>query len=247
MRYFFEIQYNGSQYHGWQFQPNALTVQEVIETNLSKVFRQKTAIVGCGRTDTGVHASQYFFHCDADSDLNEDFAFKMNGMFPKDISITKIHPVNDKAHARFDATKREYTYKMCLHKSPFEVNRSWILPYYQLDIEAMQQAANDIKKYNDFPNLCKAGSDVKNHICQIFNSELIFIENENRLVYQIAANRFLRNMIRRIVGLFIQIGKKQLSLTDFNACLSTKQPFKYITLAPPEGLYLSKIEYPFIK
>lgn len=246
MRYFFEIQYDGSQYHGWQYQPNAISVQEVIETNLSKVFRSKTSIMGCGRTDTGVHASQYFFHCDVDESLNNEFAFKMNGMFPKDISITKIHSVDEKAHARFDATKREYTYRISLVKDPFEVNRSWIIPYYKLDIEAMQQAANDLKNYNDFPNLCKAGSDVKTHICKIFSSELSVQTNKNHLVYHIAANRFLRNMIRRIVGLLIQIGRGQLTLTDFNDCLSTKQPFKYITLAPPEGLYLSKIEYPYL-
>jgi len=222
-------------------------VQEVIETNLSKVFRKKASIIGCGRTDTGVHASQYFFHFEVADALPKDFGYKMNGMFPKDISITKIHNVGEKAHARFDATRREYTYKLCLQKDPFEVKRSWILPHYKLDVEAMQQAAADIKKHNDFPNLCKAGSDVKNHICQIFNSELIYYSNENRLVYEVAANRFLRNMIRRIVGLLVQIGKQQLTLTDFNECLSTKQPFKYITLAPPEGLYLSKIEYPYIQ
>jgi len=245
LRYFFEIQYDGSNYHGWQYQPNAWTIQEAIEEKLSILLGSKTKILGCGRTDTGVHASQYFFHVDTDEKIEIDLCFKMNGMLNKDIVFKKMIPVAEKSHARFDASLRAYTYLIRLEKDPFAVKRQWIIPYYDLDVASMQTAAKDLMKYNDFPNLCKAGSDVKNFLCDISKSELQYLPDEQRMIYNIEANRFLRNMIRRIVGLLIQIGKGQLTLEEYNECLAKQQAFKYINLAPPEGLYLSKVAYPF--
>jgi len=246
MRYFFKIQYNGTNYHGWQYQPNAISVQETIQNQLYKLFKNRQSIIGCGRTDTGVHASQYYFHFDIEEVIDlKTIQHKLNGMLPKDIYIQKIVPVEDKAHARFHATKRAYTYVISSVKNPFLIKRAWIYPYYPLDIALMQQAATDFIQYNDFPMLCKSGSDVNNYICTIFKSELIDKSEENQIIYQIEANRFLRNMIRRLTGLLVQIGRGKLSLESFNKTLSNKSNFNYITLAPPEGLYLSSVEYPF--
>ena len=248
MRYFFEIQYDGTNYHGWQYQPNAVSVQATIESQLSKLFKNENRIVGCGRTDTGVHASQYYFHYDTDEVINTaTIKHKLNGMLSKDIFIRQIKAVHQKAHARFDATQRSYTYIISLRKNPFAVNRAWIYPYYQLNIALMQQAAIDILQYNDFPMLCKSGSDVKHFRCSLFKSELTHYVDKQQLVYRITANRFLRNMIRRLVGLLVQVGKTDVTIEDYNYHFKQKQQFKYINLAPPEGLYLSKIEYPFIE
>jgi len=247
LRYFFEIQYDGTKYHGWQYQPNAISVQATIEAELKKLFKNENGIVGCGRTDTGVHATQYYFHYDTIEAINEaTIKHKLNGMLPKDIFIRKIEEVDSKAHARFAATKRSYTYLISLRKNPFAVNRAWIYPYHKLDIDLMQQAATDILLYNDFPMLCKAGSDVKHFRCNLFSSKLVFHKNKEQIIYQISANRFLRNMIRRLVGLLVQVGKTEISLEDYNYHFKQKQPFKYINLAPPAGLYLSNIEYNFI-
>lgn len=248
MRYFFEIQYDGTNYHGWQYQPNAISVQQKIESQLKKIFKTENGIVGCGRTDTGVHATQYYFHYDIEDSIEPiTIKHKLNGMLPKDIFVRTIERVDLKAHARFDAVKRSYTYIISLRKNPFLVKRAWIYPYHKLDVELMQQAAIDILQYNDFPMLCKSGSDVKHFKCSLFSSNLIHQPNKEQLIYQITANRFLRNMIRRLVGLLVQVGKAQLPLEDYNFHFQQKEQFKYINLAPPEGLYLSKVEYPFIK
>lgn len=248
MRYFFEIQYDGTNYHGWQYQPNAISVQATIEEQLFKLFKNSNRIVGCGRTDTGVHATQYYFHFDTISEINEKtIKHKLNGMLPKDISVHNISLVNDNAHARFDAIKRSYTYVINLQKNPFAINRAWIYPYYNLDIELMQQAATDILQYNDFPMLCKSGSDVKHFKCTLFCSEVIYYPNKQQIIFKISANRFLRNMIRRLTGLLVQVGKGDLSLASYNYHFEQKNNFKYITLAPPEGLYLSKVEYSYIE
>jgi len=246
MRYFFEIQYCGTNYHGWQYQPNAISVQEIIESQFKKLFGLKTSILGCGRTDTGVHASQFYFHADIELVMTlPTLQHKLNGMLPKDIYIKKIIPVAENAHARFAASKRAYTYYISTKKNPFKINKVWIHPY-PLDIKLMQQAAADFLQYNDFPMLCKTGSDVKNYICTIYKSELKIDAGKNMLIYDIEANRFLRNMIRRLVGQLVQIGKGKLSIDTFNETLKNKANFKYINLAPPDGLYLSGVEYPFI-
>lgn len=247
MRYFFEIQYDGTNYHGWQYQPNAISVQATIETELKKLFRTENGIVGCGRTDTGVHATQYYFHYDVLETFSEAIIkHKLNGMLPKDIFVRKIIKVNEQAHARFAAKKRSYTYIISLRKNPFAVNRAWIYPYHKLNINLMQLAATDILQYNDFPMLCKSGSDVKHFKCHLFSSELTLNENKEQIIYHISANRFLRNMIRRLVGLLVQVGKKEISIEDYNFHFQQKQAFKYINLAPPAGLYLSNIQYDFI-
>lgn len=246
-RYFAEIQYNGTNFHGWQRQPNAISVQEVIEDNLNKLLQNKTSIVGCGRTDTGVHASQYFFHFDSSEELDEaNIQFKLNCMSGNTIYIKRVFQVEENAHARFSAKKRAYYYHISLHKNPFLIHKSWFYSFHQLNINLMKEAANDLLKYNDFPMFCKAGSDVNNFICKLFESKLVFNKEKKIIEYHITANRFLRNMIRRIMGTLVEIGIERLSIKEFNTVLKEKKDFKYIFLAPADGLYLSKVEYPFI-
>jgi len=246
-RYFAEIQYNGTNFHGWQRQPNAISIQQVIEENLYKLFQQNISIVGCGRTDTGVHASQYYFHFDCANEIDAaKIRFKLNCMVGNPIYIKQIFEVEENAHARFSAKKRSYYYHISLHKNPFLIHKSWFYPFHKLNINLMQKAASDLLKYNDFPMFCKAGSDVNNYICKLFESKLVYTEEKEIIEYHISANRFLRNMIRRIMGTLIEIGIERLSLEEFNRVLKEKENFKHIFLAPADGLFLSKIEYPFI-
>jgi len=246
-RYFAEIQYNGTNYHGWQKQPNAITIQQVIEDNLNKLIRKSTFIVGCGRTDTGVHASEYYFHFDCLEEIDtQKFQFKLNCMVGNAIYIKRIFEVEESSHARFSAEKRSYYYHISLHKNPFLIKRSWFYPFHKLDVGLMQEAAKDLLKYNDFPMFCKSGSNVNNYICKLFDSNLVYTEEKKIIEYHISANRFLRNMIRRIMGTLIEIGIGRLSVKDFNTVLREKKEFDYIFLAPADGLFLSKVEYPFI-
>jgi len=246
-RYFAHIKYNGKNYHGWQYQPNAISVQEVIETEMSKILRDKISILGCGRTDTGVHADSYYFHFDTDTDMDLDqLVFKLNGMLPVDISISNIIPVGEKAHARFDATYRSYRYDIHFYKDPFLTDFSWYYPWYNLDFNKMEEASRLLKNYTDFPMFCKAGSDVKTFICHIYDVSLDYSEEERRLVFKIGADRFLRTMIRRIVGTLIQIGRDKMTVEEFENILKEKKELPHINLAPPQGLYLSSVKYDYI-
>lgn len=246
-RYFVRIKYNGTAYHGWQFQPHSISVQETIETEMSKILREKVSIIGCGRTDTGVHADQYYFHFDAPEDIDTDrLMFKLNGMLPSDISFHEIIPVDDKAHARFDARYRQYRYEMHLDKNPFLTDYSWYYPYHKLDFVKMRTAAELLMNYDDFPMFCKKGSDVKTFICQIFDVSLDYNPETRKMLFKIGANRFLRTMIRRIVGTLVQIGRGQMSLEEFENILTEKKEIPHIKMAPPQGLYLCQVDYEYI-
>lgn len=247
-RYFAHITYQGTHYHGWQIQPNAISVQETIETEMSKILREKISIIGCGRTDTGVHARAYYFHFDSPEILDIDQCiFKLNGMLPSDISFHEIIPVGPKAHARFDASYRAYTYHIHFTKNPFLTDFSWYYPWYNLDFKLMKQAAEILKNYTDFPMFCKAGSDVKTFICHIYDISLDYDEQEKKLEFNIGADRFLRTMIRRIVGTLIQIGRGKMSIEEFENILIEKKELPHINLAPPQGLYLSAVKYESIE
>lgn len=246
-RFFVRIKYNGTAYHGWQFQPNAISVQEIIETEMSKIMREKVSILGCGRTDTGVHADQYFFHFDAPEGTDtERLMFKLNGMLPSDISFHEIILVEPNAHARYDARYRQYRYDMHLDKNPFLTDYSWYYPYHELDFALMEKAAKLIGQFDDFPMFCKKGSDVKNFICQIFDISLEYNKETRKMVFKIGANRFLRTMIRRIVGTLVQIGRGQMSIEEFENILAEKKEIPHIKMAPPQGLYLCQVDYDYI-
>ena len=206
MRYFIELQYDGAAYYGWQRQPDTATVQGTIEAKLSMLRGVATEIVGAGRTDTGVNASFYTAHFDADSAVDTaQLTYKLNKVLPPDIAILRIYEVEPTRHARFDARQREYTYYLTPHKSPFRRHSAW---HYNvdLDIEKMNSAAALLLDYNDFTSFAKLNSNNKTNICHIFHAEWV-VESDGTLRFTIRADRFLRNMVRAIVGSLIEVGR----------------------------------------
>lgn len=250
-RYFIELAYNGKPYHGWQLQQNSLSVQAVLENALSKLLRTTIATIGCGRTDTGVHASQYYAHFDIENEIDDAmFLFKLNRVLDEHIAVKRlIADIPPTAHARFDATYRAYDYYLHFQKNPFKDNFSYYYAWLSLlDIGAMQQAAAILLRYNDFPMFCKTGGGAKTTLCSIYESVLSFDEATQTMRFHIAANRFLRGMIRLIVGALIMVGRGKMSIMEFEQTLENKD-FRFAKLnisAPPQGLFLSEVRYPYI-
>jgi len=244
-RYFLELAYNGTNYSGWQIQPNAMTVQEQINNVLTKLNHTiPINIVGCGRTDSGVHASQFFAHFDFKTieDL-QTFKFKMNNMLPKDIVIHQIIEVKRDAHARFDATQRTYHYHIITSKNPFLVDTT-LLFTQPLDIEKMNQASKALLNYTDFECFSKVKTDVTNFNCIIAKAE--WIKTENGYTFIISANRFLRNMVRAIVGTMLEIGAGEKSIEDLHQIIKSKNRSKAGKSVLPNGLFLAKVKYPYL-
>lgn len=241
-RYFVEISYHGAPFHGWQRQPNASSVQETIETCLSKMNSNKEiSIVGCGRTDAGVHAKHYIFHVDLAEIQDEvHYVFKLNKMLPKGIAVYSIQKVADDLHARFDATKRTYRYFIHTQKDPFREEQSWYNPT-KLVVEKMNIAAQILLGEKDFGSFAKAHTDVKTNICTVFSAE--WIKDENGLYFEISANRFLRNMVRAIVGTLIDVGMGKLEVESIHSILAAKDRQEASLSVPGHGLFLWKIEY----
>ena len=246
MRYFIELSYNGTRLCGWQRQPNAPSVQQTIEDVFSMMLRQKIEITGCGRTDTGVHASQYFAHFDFESDeFPKNFLERANKLVGKDIALKRIFPVSNDAHARFDATSRSYQYHISFQKSPFFTETEWFFTQNEhLDTEKMQKAAEILRGYTAFAPFCKTNSDAQTMNCTITHCEWIFADDGALL--NISANRFLRGMIRLIVGMCINVGLGQLDLEDVKDALDNQTPLKKSYSVPPTGLFLKDIKYPFL-
>ena len=242
MRYFAELSYKGTNYHGWQIQPNAKTVQETIENNLYKLLRTKINIIGCGRTDTGVHSSFFVMHFDYEKTIDEkQLTYKLNKVLPHDIAIHKIYEVNQDAHARFDAISRTYQYFIQTEKNPF--NKEFSYYYTQaLDLDLMNEAANKLFNYTDFTSFSKLHTDVFTNNCKIMNVK--WEKTNNQLIFTIKADRFLRNMVRAIVGTLIEVGKKKISIKEFCEIIESKNRCKAGTSVPGEALFLSHIEYP---
>lgn len=242
-RYFLHLSYNGTNYHGWQIQPNAVSVQEVLEKALSTILREEIQVVGAGRTDTGVHASFYVLHFDsAKNNLqNKNLVFRLNRFFPDDIAIKKIIPVNANAHARFDALSRTYNYFISTEKNPFEIFSSYQFTK-ELNIENMNKAAQVLFEYSDFTSFARLHTDVKTNNCKIMQAE--WIVKDTQLIFIIKADRFLRNMVRAIVGTLLEVGKGKLSIDDFRNIIEKKDRSLAGTSAPAHGLFLVDIEYP---
>jgi tRNA pseudouridine38-40 synthase len=242
MRYFIELQYDGSAYYGWQRQPKQPTVQGTIEEALSKLLRQPTEIVGAGRTDTGVNASFYIAHFDTAEEIDCDhIAYKLNAMLPHDIAIKRIYKVADNLHARFDAVEREYTYLLSPVKSPFRRHSAWIC-YYQLDIEKMNEAANILLETEDFTTFAKLNSNNKTNICHVSHAEWV-VENDGTLRFTIRADRFLRNMVRSIVGTLVDVGRGRYSVEEFRNIVDSRDLSRASGGAQPQGLFLSNVKY----
>ena len=244
MRYFIKLAYNGTNYHGWQIQPNASSVQETLNAALSVILNSEINIMGAGRTDTGVHAKEMFAHFDYEPKFEiKSTVHKLNSYLPKDIVIFEIFAVSDEAHARFDAKKRTYQYYISTYKDAFSQDESWY--YHQnLDLDLMNQAAQLLLNHTDFQCFSKVNTDVNTFNCTI--SEAYWTQENDQLIFTISADRFLRNMVRAIVGTLVNIGLHKISLSDFNTIIENKNRNEAGFSVPAQGLYLTKIEYDFV-
>jgi tRNA pseudouridine38-40 synthase len=244
MRYFIELAYNGTRFCGWQRQPNALSVQERIEDAFSLILRQPIELMGCGRTDTGVHASYYVAHFDFEGVFPESFLQRANKMVGQDIVLKKLNPVHNEAHVRFDAHLRSYEYHISFIKNPFTTETEWFFPLYKtLNINDLKKAAEILRGYEDFAPFCKTNSDAKTMKCQLSRAEWIF--EGDKAVFYISANRFLRGMVRLIVGACMNVGLGQMSLEDLKKNMDEQIPLKKSYSVPPTGLFLTEVKYPF--
>ncbi len=241
-RYFIELAYNGTRFHGWQVQPNAKTVQESLEKALSTVCRETIAVTGAGRTDTGVHASYFVAHFDSEKVTldHPDFTYKMNSFLGADLVVFRISKVNSDAHARFDATSRTYLYFINQRKDPFARESSWYLNR-PLDVDQMNAACAVLFGYTDFTSFSKLHTDVKTNNCKIF--EAGWVRNGHQLVFTIRADRFLRNMVRAIVGTLVEVGRGKLTIAEFRQIIESKDRGVAGASAPAEGLFLADISY----
>ena len=241
MRYFFEISYDGTNYHGWQKQPNSKTVQETIEKCFSTIVKQKIDIVGAGRTDAGVHAREMIAHFDYSCDFNPTkLSYQLNSFLPNDIAISNIFEVNKDAHARFSAISRSYDYIISFKKNPLLFNRVYHLNK-KLDIDQLNDASNILFSHDDFSSFSKSKTDVKTFNCKIHHAKWKL--DGDLLIFSIKANRFLRNMVRAIVGTLIEVGQNNIDPESFNQIILKKDRKFAGYSVPASGLYLSQIEY----
>jgi tRNA pseudouridine38-40 synthase len=244
-RYFFEIAYNGKSFSGWQRQPNAISVQEVIEDAFSKLLSgEKVSIVGCGRTDAGVHAQQYFFHVDLPKGyVTDNLVFKLNRMLSDAVVIHQMIEVSNDVHARFSAKSRTYRYFIHQKKDPFKNDFSWYNPQL-LDLHKMNEAALIFLGKKDFTSFSKVHTDVKTNICEVFQAQWV-TEADGMLYFEISANRFLRNMVRAVVGTLIDVGAGKIEADDIKSILAQKDRGAASLSVPACGLFLWEIDYDF--
>ncbi|MCK8494300.1 tRNA pseudouridine(38-40) synthase TruA [Spirosoma sp. RP8] len=242
MRYFLELAYRGTTYHGWQRQPNGLSVQEVLETALTTVFRQPIAIVGSGRTDTGVHAGQQFAHFEIEGSLPKNLLRSLNSLIPNDVAVYDCFPVRADDHARYTATYRYYQYSIIRRKDPFRDGLAYVFTL-PLDIDRMNQAAERLLHHTDFESFSKVKTDVKTFNCQIDFAYWI-ADAAGNLMFHIKANRFLRGMVRAIVGTLLDVGQGRLSVAGFEAIILDRDRKKAGRAAPADGLSLVEVGYP---
>ncbi|HLT32314.1 MAG TPA: tRNA pseudouridine(38-40) synthase TruA [Aquaticitalea sp.] len=242
MRYFIEFSYNGKAYHGWQKQPNAISVQQVLEEALSKLLRMEISVMGAGRTDTGVHASQMFAHFEAEEEFDIDsIIFKLNCFLPKDIAIHEIFKVHQKVHARFNALSRTYNYRIATKKNVFTTDFAYHI-YFPLNVELMNTASKILFQYNDFQCFSKSNTDVKTYHCTI--KEAFWELKNDELFFTITADRFLRNMVRAIVGTMVEIGQGKLKVEKLHDIIKSKDRSQAGFSVPANGLFLTEIVYP---
>ncbi|HTE02109.1 MAG TPA: tRNA pseudouridine(38-40) synthase TruA [Mucilaginibacter sp.] len=252
-RYFIELAYDGTNYHGWQVQKNAVSVQEVLNKALATVLREPVETLGCGRTDTGVHAQEFFAHLDVNKNLTIDhgpwttdsdkYCRSINAILPDDIAVKRIIPVHPNAHARFDATLRSYEYHVHFEKDPFKVNHSWELRD-KPDIELMNVAAKIIMEYTDFSCFSKSNTQTFTNNCKITRAEWVY--EDGGLVFHISADRFLRNMVRAIVGTLMMVGREEIEPGEVRKIIESKNRSNAGTSVPACGLYLTEVKYQYL-
>lgn len=242
-RYFIYCSYKGTAYHGWQIQPNGISVQEVLSKALSTILRTEIEITGAGRTDTGVHAKLMVAHFDFDGELpnSTNFTSKLNSILPKDIAVSEIAEVNSDAHARFDAISRKYEYHIVTNKNVFKTGFAARLND-NLNFELMNQAAATLKEYKDFTSFSKLHTDVKTNNCVI--SQAVWSQQDDEWIFTIEADRFLRNMVRAIVGTLFEVGRGKMSINEFRRVIEAQDRCKAGVSVPASGLYLVDILYP---
>lgn len=242
MKYFFEISYNGANYHGWQIQKNVSSVQEIITEGLTTFFKQKISIVGSGRTDAGVHARQQFFNVDIENDFDiESTIFKLNSFFPREISVNAIRAVRPDVSARFNASSRSYEYHMHTFKKPFLDGLSYYF-WNEISVNQMNKAAAILLTKTDFQAFSKVKTETNTFLCDI--TEAKWVQEGRLLVFHISANRFLRGMVRTVVGTLLDVGLGKTTLEEFEEIIESKDRRNAGRSVPACGLYLSKVEYP---
>lgn len=244
-RFFIEIQYNGTNYHGWQIQENAHSVQAEVNKALSTFLQEEITVLGCGRTDTGVHAKHYVAHFDAENVFEENqLIYKLNCLLPKDISCSSVFQVPEKKHARYSASSRTYEYWIISKKNPFFTESAYYLPS-KLNIDLMNEAANLLVQQTDFSCFSKSRTNTTTNICKVSFAKW---EQKNEvLVFTITADRFLRNMVRAIVGTLIEIGQEKITVNEIHKIIASKNRSSAGTSVPAHGLYLTDVNYPFLK
>jgi tRNA pseudouridine38-40 synthase len=240
-RYFLEVAYKGTLYSGFQIQENATSIQEEVEKALAIFFRKTVALTGSSRTDTGVHAMQNYFHFDYQEIIDKKALYNINSILPTDIVLKEVHAVADDAHCRFDALSREYRYYIYRKKNPFLADRAWYFPY-TIDREKLDAAAAIIPEYRDFTTFSKRNTQVKSFHCNVMDS--VWEEGEDGLVYRVVANRFLRGMVRGLVGTMLQVGRGRLSVEEFAEVLRRKDNRLADFSAPGHGLFLFRVSFP---
>lgn len=242
MRYFIRLAYKGTNYCGWQVQPNANTVQAELNKALSLLLNEDIETLGCGRTDTGVHAADFFAHFDSAHDIDAPrLVYRLNKFLPHDIGIKEIFRVNDEAHARFSATAREYKYYIDRTKSPFTEGLAWYY-YADIDVDLMNEAAAYLLTVDDFKAFSRGDTDVKTTLCNVTYAK--WDEVNGQLVFTIVANRFLRNMVRAVVGTLVDVGRQKITIGEFKQIVESQNRSLAGDSAPAEGLFLNRIDYP---
>ena len=242
-RYFIQLWYNGRDFCGWQKQPNGITVQEEVEKSLTLVLGVETAVMGCGRTDSGVHSNDFYLHFDVEKTIDyKALVFRLNSILPNSIAIKKVFEVHEDAHARFDASSRTYRYHINFLKKPFETNTSWYLYNTKLDVGKMNEAAKWLLNVDNFSAFEKIGGDNRTSICKVTFAE--WFKNQNEMYFEIRADRFLRNMVRAIVGTLIEVGKGKIDLKEFKAIIESKDRSNSGASVPAKGLFLWEVTYP---
>ncbi|MCW5922689.1 MAG: tRNA pseudouridine synthase A [Saprospiraceae bacterium] len=245
-RYFIVLSYLGTRYSGWQVQPNAVSVQATLEAVLSTILRQTIEVTGCGRTDAGVHARYYVAHFDAAGTLPSTFLNGLNSILPDDIAAHSIRQVPADAHARYDAYERSYEYHIALRKDPFATDTAWLFPQHgKVDFEKMRRVAALLPHYTSFSPFCKTGSGLEHFDCEMKEARWEERHEAFRWVFHVTANRFLRGMVRLIVGACLNVGLGKIELDDVKSALDMQQPLKKSLSVPPQGLFLTDVKYPY--
>ena len=247
MRFFLELAYKGTNFVGYQSQPNGISVQSKLETALSTLFKTPVEIVGCGRTDAGVHASQYFAHFDAPYPPAHNLTHSLNALVGNEIAVYGLHEVADDAHARFDAIERAYEYHIFTRPNPFQTENAYIYNRASnLDWEKIEQACALLATYKEFAPFCKTNTDTKTRFCRIDHADWEHRPENHQLIFHIQADRFLRGMVRLIVGMCLNVGAGKLSIAALRACMDAQSILPFAYSVPPQGLFLSKVKYAYL-